>query len=265
MSMVSFKRGSNLNNLAIADGQFILKTDERSIYIDVGTERLRIGDFVSVANIAALPTAGANTTALYYVEDINCLAKWDGSAWIQINRDTGVKEVKVEGTGNAITAASYDATTRILTLTKGETFATPAVVDSKISDKVGVIEGTVKEYVDAKTEGIASDEALQALTTRITTAEGDIDTLQAAIGPDGSVTQGIADAKKAGTDAQTDVDALEGKVGTIADGKTVSGLRPIRVSLMLPLLRPLLILLSLVLMILTLKLVLLLKVKLLSK
>lgn len=224
MSMVSFKRGSNLNNLAIADGQFILKTDERSIYIDVGTERLRIGDFVSVANIAALPTAGANTTALYYVEDINCLAKWDGSAWIQINRDTGVKEVKVEGTGNAITAASYDATTRILTLTKGETFATPAVVDSKISDKVGVIEGTVKAYVDAKTEGIASDEALQALTTRITTAEGDIDTLQAAIGPDGSVTQGIADAKKAGTDAQTDVDALEEKVGTIADGKTVSGL-----------------------------------------
>lgn len=216
MSMVSFKRGANLNNLAIADGQFILNTDERSIYIDVGTERLRIGDFVSVANTAALPTSGANTTALYYVEDINCLAKWDGSAWIQINRDTGVKEVKVEGAGNAITAASYDATTRILTLTKGETFATPTVVDSKISDKVGEINGTVKAYVDAKTDGIATDEALQGLTTRIATAEGEIDNLQAAIGTEGSVTKAIADAKKAGTDAQATAEAAQALAETKA-------------------------------------------------
>lgn len=189
MSMVSFKRGSNLNNLAIADGQFIVNTEERSIYVDVGTERLRIGDFVSVANIAALPETGAHTTALYYVEDINCLAKWDGSAWVQINRDTGVKEVKVEGTGNAITVASYDATTRILTLTKGETFATPAVVDTKISDKVGEIDGTVKAYVDAKTEGIATDEALQGLTTRIATVEDKVDVEK--------VSTSIADAKTA--------------------------------------------------------------------
>lgn len=273
MSVVSFKRGSNLNNLAIADGQFIVNTAERSIYVDVGTERLRVGDFVSVANIAALPTAGAHTTALYYVEDINCLAKWDGSSWVQINRDTGVKEVKVEGTGNAITAASYDATTRVLTLTKGETFATPTVVDTKISDKVGEIEGTVKAYVDTKTEGIASDEALTALGNRVTTAEGEIDDLQAAIGENGSVTKAIADAKKSGTDAaaaaktaqdtanskvtmaeveakkyatqteaksyadakdadiaaaktagdtaQSGVDAINAKIGTVAEGKTV--------------------------------------------
>ena len=215
MSMVSFKRGSNLNNLTIADGQFIVNTTEKSIYVDVGTERLRIGDFVSVANVDALPDSGAHTTALYYVEDINCLAKWDGSTWIQINRDTGVKEVKVTGEGNAITAASYDANTRILTLTKGETFATPAVVDGKISDKVGEIEGTVKAYVDTKTSGIASDAALNALTTRVTTAEGEIDDLQAAIGEGGSVTLAIADAKKAGTDAAAAVTALEnGQVKT---------------------------------------------------
>lgn len=273
MSMVSFKRGSNLNHLAIADGQFIVNTTEKSIYVDVGAERLRIGDFVSVANVDALPDSGAHTTALYYVEDINCLAKWDGSTWIQINRDTGVKEVKVTGEGNAITAASYDANTRILTLTKGETFATPAVVDTKISDKVGEIGGTVKAYVDEKTSGIASDTALNALTVRVSAAEGEIDDLQAAIGEGGSVTNAIADAKKAGTDAaaaaataqdtanskttmaeveaknyatkteaqgyadakdaaiaaakkagddaQTDVDALEAKVGTVPDDKTV--------------------------------------------
>ena len=273
MSMISFKRGSNLNNLTIADGQFIVNTAEKSIYVDVGAERLRIGDFVSVANVDALPASGAHTTALYYVEDINCLAKWDGSTWIQINRDTGVKEVKVTGEGNAITAASYDANTRILTLTKGETFATPAVVDTKISDKVGEINGTVKAYVDEKTSGIASDAALNALTNRVSAAEGEIDVLQAAIGEGGSVTNAIADAKKAGTDAataaataqataeskttmaeveaknyatkteaqgyadakdaaiaaaqkagddaQADVDALEAKVGTVPNDKTV--------------------------------------------
>lgn len=215
MSMVSFKRGSNLNHLTIADGQFIVNTAEKSIYVDVGAERLRIGDFVSVANVDALPASGAHTTALYYVEDINCLAKWDGSTWIQINRDTGVKEVKVTGEGNAITAASYDANTRILTLTKGETFATPAVVDTKISDKVGEIGGTVKAYVDEKTSGIASDTALNALAGRVSTAEGEIDVLQAAIGEGGSVTNAIADAKKAGTDAAAAVTALEnGQVKT---------------------------------------------------
>lgn len=277
MANISFKRGSNLNNLAITDGQFIVNTAERSIYVDVGTERLRIGDFVSVANIDALPAAGGHTTALYYVEDINCLAKWDGSSWVQINRDTGVKEVKVEGTGNAITAASYDATTRKLTLTKGATYMTAADVDGKISTKVGTIEGTVKDYVDAKTSGIASDEALTALGSRVTTAEGKLNTLTGADTVEGSVAKALKDAKaytdekdtamdarmdvvegsittlngeesvtgsvkaiaksyadgkdaaiQAAQDdadaAQADVDALEGKVGAVADGKTVVGL-----------------------------------------
>lgn len=276
-TMVSFKRGSNLSNLAIADGQFIINTSERSIYVDVGNKRLRIGDFVSVANTDALP-ASANETALYYVEDINCLAKWNGSGWTQINRDSGAVNFTVTGDGNAITNVSYDAKTRTLTLTKDVTFTTPAVVDGKISDKVGSIDGTVKDYVDKKTSGIATDASLSALTKRVDAAESDIDALQAATAEGGSVTLAIADAKKAGTDAQSalntykttndaavkantdaisainnettgilaqaktyadgkdvaiaaakkagddaqaDVDALEAKVGTVANGKTV--------------------------------------------
>ena len=227
MANISFKRGSNLNNLAITDGQFIVNTAERSIYVDVGTERLRIGDFVSVANIDALPAAGGHATALYYVEDINCLAKWDGSSWIQINRDTGVKEVKVEGTGNAITAASYDATTRILTLTKGETFATPAVVDDKISAKVGTIEGTVKGYVDAKTSGIASNEALTALGTRVTAAEGKLETLTGADTVEGSVAKALKDAKAYTDEKDTAMDArmdvVEGSITTLNGEESVTG------------------------------------------
>ena len=38
--------------------------------------------------------------------------------------DTGATSIEVTGTGNAVTAASYDATTRKITLTKGTTFLT---------------------------------------------------------------------------------------------------------------------------------------------
>ena len=220
MANISFKRGSNLNNLAITDGQFIVNTAERSIYVDVGSERLRIGDFVSVANTDALPAAGGHATALYYVEDINCLAKWDGSSWIQINRDTGVKEVKVEGTGNAITVASYDATTRILTLTKGATYMTAADVDGKINTKVGELKigetsyDTVKAYVDQKTSGIATDASLSALTNRVTTAEGEIDALQAATAEGGTVTLAIKAAQDAADAAQAAADAAQATADT---------------------------------------------------
>lgn len=43
---------------------------------------------------------------------------------------------------------------------------------------IGATATSVVAYVDEKTSGIASDAALTALTTRVTTAEGEIDTLQ---------------------------------------------------------------------------------------
>lgn len=282
MALVNFKKGllANLPATKTA-GTFYVTTDERAMYLDVDADtRIRLGDFQEFATVEALTAnANPNTTSLYYVSDINCLAKWNGSEYIQINRDTGMTSVEVTGEGNALTAAVYDAAGRKLTLTKGATYMTAADVDGKISDKVGTLTyndttyDTVKAYVDAKTSGIATDAALSDLTTRVTTAEGDIDTLQAAIGEGGSVTVAIADAKKAGTDAaaaaaaaqatadtkttmaeveaknyatkteaqgyanakdtaistaqaaadaaQADVDALEGKVGTVPADKTV--------------------------------------------
>ena len=244
MAMVSFKKGV-LANLPVTKtaGTFYVTTDERAMYLDVdASTRIRLGDFQEFASVTAL-TANPNpsTTALYYVSDINCLAKWNGTQYVQINKDTGMTSIEVTGDGNAITAAVYDADGRKLTLTKGATYMTSADVDGKINTKVGELKigdttyDTVKAYVDQKTSGIATDASLSALTARVTTAEGEIDDLQAATAEGGAVTLAIADAKKAGTDAQaaanqakadaaaaqTDVDALEGKVGTVANGKTV--------------------------------------------
>lgn len=249
MANVSFKKGlvSKLPATYV-EGTFYVTTDERAIYLDVSNEaRIRLGDFQEFATVEAL-TANTNpsATALYYVADINCLAKWDGSKYVQINRDTGMTSVEVTGEGNAVTAAVYDEAGRKLTLTKGATYMTAADVDSKISAKVGDIEGTVKKYVDDKTAGIATDASLAALTKRVDTAETDIDALETKVGAksvgeqiDDKITaldlantydaKGAADgkdaaiaaAKKAGTDAQADVDALKAKVGTVPADKTV--------------------------------------------
>ena len=249
MSTVSFKKGLLANLPAThTAGTFYVTTDERAMYLDVdASTRIRLGDFQEFATVDALKAnANPNTSALYYISDINCLAKWNGSEYVQINKDTGMTSVEVTGEGNAITAAAYDASGRKLTLTKGATYMTAADVDSKISTAVGTLgndaEGhayaNVKAYVDAKTSGIASDAALTALSGRVDTAEGKITALENANKEGGAVANAIADAKKAGTDAQTaadnakaaadaaqkDVDALENKVGTIADGKTVAGL-----------------------------------------
>lgn len=249
MATVSFKKGlvSKLPATYSA-GTFYVTTDERAMYLDVSdSARIRLGDFQEFATVEAL-TANTNpsATALYYVTDINCLAKWDGSKYVQINRDTGMTSVEVTGEGNAVTAAVYDETGRKLTLTKGATYMTAADVDTKISNKVGEIEGTVKKYVDDKTAGIASDEALTALGKRVTTAEGDITGLKTKVGDktvgeqiDDKITAldlpntydpkgaadgkdaAIAEAKKAGTDAQASVKTLSDKVGEVPAEKTV--------------------------------------------
>lgn len=259
--MVSFKKGllANLPAEKVA-GRFLVATDERAIYLDVdASTRIRLGDVQEFANLAALQAnTNPSTSALYYVDDINCLAKWNGAEYIQINRDTGMTSVEVTGDGNAVTAAVYSADGRKLTLTKGATYMTSADVDNKISAKVGdIADKTVKDYVDEKTSGIASDAALTALGERVTAAESDIDALELKVGAEtvatqidnkiaalnlpetydakGAAAQALVDAKSyadgkdaaitaaknAADAAQADVDALELKVGTVPSDKTV--------------------------------------------
>ena len=89
MANVLFKKGllANLPSTKV-EGTIYVTTDERAMYLDVSnSERIRLGDFIEVANIAALPSTGANVSALYYATAENVLAKWSGSAWVQINPD----------------------------------------------------------------------------------------------------------------------------------------------------------------------------------
>lgn len=70
-----------------------------------------------------------------------------------VNTDTGATSVDVEGTGNAVTGASYDADTRTITLTKGTTFLTS---HQSVSLASGTNNGTLKLTVNGtSTDNIA--------------------------------------------------------------------------------------------------------------
>ena len=90
MANVLFKKGllAGLKDAPIKEGTIYVTTDERAMYLDISnSQRIRLGDFIEVADVDSLPTAGANVSALYYAAAENVLAKWNGSAWVQINPD----------------------------------------------------------------------------------------------------------------------------------------------------------------------------------
>lgn len=71
----------------------------------------------------------------------------------------------------------------------------------------------VRRYVDAKTKVLASDAKLTELSNKVTANTNSIATINTSLAEGGSVSNAIAEAKKAGTDAATAVSALEtGKV-----------------------------------------------------
>ena len=193
MATVSFKKGllAALPS-AYAEGTFYVTTDERALYLDVSNDtRISIGDFQEFANLEALQAnTNPSTTALYYIADINVLAKWNGTNYIQINLDTGATSIEVTGDGNAVTVAAYDASSRKITLTKGATYVTSAEVSSAIATAIGDLGNkeddvpytTVKEYVDDKVADVVagSIEGLGALAAKDQVAEADLESALAA-------------------------------------------------------------------------------------
>lgn len=216
-NMIKFLRGNVASLPDTATEGALYFTKDEGVYLGlVDGSYHRYGDFIQVNAVADLPASGAHVNCMYYCVAENILAKWDGAKWVQINKQKTLDEL------GGVAKSAYD--TKMTALEKADTDNTTAI--SNLKALVGTIpEGagtdTVIAYINKKTDGIATSGNLEALASRVTTAEGDIDKLEAAIGTDGSVTKAIADAKKAGTDAQADVDALEAKVGTVSGDKTV--------------------------------------------
>lgn len=145
------------------DGYFYLTTDTHRLYTSIDGKVVPVNEGVTtVENVNALASVtDANAGEFFYCTQENILAVFNGQTFVQINADTGATSIEVVGDGNAVTAASYDAATRKLTLTKGETFALPSDISNAVgklgNDAEGNAYTNVKAYVDAKTTGIATD------------------------------------------------------------------------------------------------------------
>lgn len=107
--------------------------------------------------------------------------------------------------------------------------ATVSTVNTAKSDLIGDISAEaattdgntiadVRRYVDAKTKVLASDAKLTELSNKVTVNTNSIATINTSLAEGGSVSNAIADAKKAGTDAAKAVSDLKnGKVQDNAD------------------------------------------------
>ena len=159
MAKIMFKRGlrANLPTTAV-DGTLYLTTDanDLGLYVGIGTDMRRIGDYNVVASISDLPT-NANEKALFYCEAENVLARWNGSAWIQINKQPTADEMKVAlglGTAAYKNVEAFDAAgAAAQALADAKSYTDTEVEAAKPSVYTGTDFDTVVAGIDAVKKG----------------------------------------------------------------------------------------------------------------
>ena len=151
--------------------------------------------------VGDIPEGATATTVVAYIKELVDAEKVRATG-VESGLDTRVSAVEAKlGDGEGSVSKQIEAAVKVETDAR---IAADSALDGKITtakaaaDKAQGDVNALKDVV--ATKAAASD--VTALTTRVTAAEKDIDDLQAAIAPDGKVTVAIADAKKAGTDAQ---------------------------------------------------------------
>lgn len=151
--------------------------------------------------VGDIPEGATATTVVAYIKELVDAEKVRATG-AESALDTRVNAVEAKlGDGEGSVSKQIEAAVKVETDAR---IAADSALDGKITtakaaaDKAQGDVDALKDVV--ATKAAASD--VTALTTRVTAAEKDVDDLQAAIAPDGRVTVAIADAKKAGTDAQ---------------------------------------------------------------
>lgn len=262
-NMIKFLRGNVASLPQTATEGALYFTKDEGVYLGLADGSYhRYGDFIQVDAVANLPTAGAHVNCMYYCVAENILAKWDGTQWVQINKQKTLAEL------GGVAKSVYD--TKMTALEKAD--ADNATATSNLKDYVGTIpagyteQTNVIDYINKKAQEVldsatggssesaasvkqaldaykaANDPKVTANATAAADAQKAADEAKALAGTKATIDEvkaldyatkteaqgyadtkdaAIAEAKKAGTDAQAAVDALSGKVGTVAEGKTV--------------------------------------------
>lgn len=151
--------------------------------------------------VGDIPEGATATTVVAYIKELVDAEKVRATG-VESGLDTRVKAAEAKlGDGEGSVAKQIEAAVKVETDAR---VAADSALDGKITAAKSAADKAQGD-VDALKDVVASKAAasdVTALTTRVTAAEKDIDDLQAAIAADGKVTAAIADAKKAGTDAQ---------------------------------------------------------------
>ena len=219
-NMIKFLRGNVASLPQTATEGALYFTKDEGVYLGLADGSYhRYGDFIQVDAVADLPAAGAHVNCMYYCVAENVLAKWSGTEWIQINKQKTLAEL------GGVAKTVYDEKIKAL---EGAD-ATNASAISDLETLVGTIpdgytESNVIAYVNKKAQETL-DAASGNSTENAASVKAALDTYKAENDPKVAAnTTAAANAQAAAEAAQADVDALEAKVGTIADDKTVSGL-----------------------------------------
>ena len=212
--MIKFQQGKleNLSSKGIANGTLWFTTDEGAIYLDTNGQRVRFGDYVSVANVKALPSAGhAYESALYYAKEENILARWEkpsttypNGRWVQLNA-AGLSDIDDGGSvGNVLSGVSVvtdEKGRKKLTFTK-TTVATTDSVNALVEQVAGI--DAAYKAADADLLGKTTDAAGAA------TIHGALKAAAAAQSKADANATAITDLD---TDLQGQIDSLNGTVG----------------------------------------------------
>lgn len=169
--------------------------DASAMNAAIGALKTYVGD---------IPEGATATTVVAYIKELVDAEKVRATgAEDGIKKDVSALQAAI-GEGGSVadqisTAVAAEAAMRV---------AEDSALDGKITTAQGAADKAQSD-VNALKDVVASKAAaadVTALTTRVTAAEKNVNDLQAAIAPDGKVTVAIADAKKAGTDAQATAD-----------------------------------------------------------
>lgn len=136
-----------------------------------------------------------------------------------VSKITGLEDALGGKQGSLTFEGTYDAgTNKVATESTVNAAKTALIGDVSATTTDGNTIADVRRYVDDKTKGIASDTQLSGLSDKVTANTNSIKSIQDSLADGGSVSNAIADAKKAGTNAAAAVKTLEdGKVKTNTD------------------------------------------------